>query len=93
MYESRPLEASIRFPTVCSDLSACASERINVSQIHHRRGKVCKESVLIIAVCSNLGVCRTSVIQLLVGMEKALLAYEIIVIVVVKCGWSNGIQR
>jgi hypothetical protein len=81
----------IGLPAVFADFSAGASEGTDITHIHHGSCEVRKESVLIGTVGSNLRICRTSIKQLLVGVEKSLLASQITVILVVECGRGSHI--
>lgn len=69
----------IRPPTIFSDLSDGASEGFDINLDNHGSFEVPEKGFLIDTIGSNLRICRSSIKQLLVGVEKSTFACQIII--------------
>lgn len=84
---------SVDFPAVSSDLSAGSSEGTEVPHFKHGASKVCGKCWWLCAVSGNLRVSRTSIEELLVGMQKALAVYQVLEVSIVENNRAGRIKR
>ncbi|CAN6470568.1 unnamed protein product [Victoria cruziana] len=86
------LYSRVHLPAVHPDLSMGPDERLVISHSDHGCDEVCIEGIWVFGVRVNNGVCGSAIEELLVRVEEAFVAKQVLAVLVVKCCWDLLIE-